>query len=117
MDWTMPTTILLAPLALAASLATGASHCSTLPEADLRALERSASRGDSDAALRLADHFFGSCANNVEEVAFWLRLAAEQRSCRGMVEWGRMLRGTGKDIEKGNWWLEEAIAAGCELPG
>ncbi len=104
----------LAPLLFVASAASADSPCSQMPEDQVQRLSSSASNGDSEAAIQLFEHFVTSCTNNLDDTAFWLRLAAEQRNCRGMIEWGRMLRGTGRDVEKGEWWLRQAASAGCE---
>jgi hypothetical protein len=83
-------------------------------EEQLRSLRLQAARGDSRSAMELFTYHGSDCRNEIEDLVFWLRLAAEQQSCEGMYEYGRMLSGTGKDKVAGEAWKARAVAAGCK---
>lgn len=106
---------LLASLPASACLS-ASSEQATTSEQELAQLRKSAASGDSASAMELFSYHISNCRNELEDALFWLRLAAEQESCEGMLEYSRLLTGTGKDVADGKRWLDRALAAGCPAP-
>lgn len=81
---------------------------------NLTDLQRRAANGDSEVAIDLF-HYFLTEKNDPTEAAFWLRVSAEQGSCEGMIEYGRLLGGALGRHDARDLWFERASSQGCDM--
>ena len=88
--------------------------------AHLPRLIEAAERGDLDAQHDLAAFYATdelSGLKNEAEAVRWYARAAQRRHALSQYDLGFMLllgEGTEKDVMKGLWWMEQAVANGCE---
>ncbi len=92
----------------------------TAERAHLRVLRRAAERGDLEAQHDLGASYatgdVDGTKNDVEAVK-WYTGAAERGHAESQYDLGFMLilgEGTEKDIAKGLWWMEQAVANGWD---
>ncbi len=76
-------------------------------------LRRRAISGDSESALQLFNLHLSDCRNEVEDGMFWLRVAAEQGNCDGMLELARATRSSPLGPSVSEYWASRAAASAC----
>lgn len=79
----------------------------------IEGVKLAAVRGDSSASKRLW-RFYIMVENDYAEWRFWLRLAAEQRDCRSMVELAKALNNVDKNERLAADWAQAAASHDCK---
>lgn len=72
-----------------------------------------AALGNSDIALELFEHYMDN-HSEVDSI-FWLRVAAEQGNCKGMIEYSRMLGAGMQKKDEQAFWVKRAEDMGCDI--
>lgn len=84
-----------------------------IAEADLPRVRSQAALGDPIATRRLW-RYYSLVENNVDQWLFWLRLGAEQKDCRSMVDYAKQLFYLKNDEIQAGAWAREAKLKGCQ---
>jgi len=80
---------------------------------DLESLTKLAISGDSESALALFIYHTSDCRNDIADAMFWLRVAAEQGNCDGMLELARFTKGLSFGPSVSQHWASKAKASAC----
>lgn len=81
---------------------------------NLPELQSRAASGDSEVAIDLF-HYFLAEKSDPTEASFWLRISAEQGSCEGMIEYGKLLGGALGQHDARKLWFGRASSQGCDM--
>lgn len=84
-----------------------------LSETELFDKRISAASGKSDIALELYEYH--AYRNEIGDALFWLRVAAEQGNCKGMIEYSRMLGAGMQKKDEQAFWVKRAEDLGCDI--